>query len=926
MPSRKLFLLDGNSILYRAYFAFASHHLTDGNGNDTGALFGFLRTLIDILRKEQPDYIAISFDPSGGSFRSEIYPAYKAQREKAPDGIVWSYPPLFAMLDALKIPIYQTEGYEADDTIGTLAKKAVQEGLEVYMVTADKDYVQLIEPQCSLYHIKHKGGYEVWQEQEAIERYELNSTRQFIDYLALVGDKSDNIPGCPNIGEKSASKLLRSYHTLEGIYEHLDELTPKQRQYLQEGKESTLLSRTLATIQTQVPLEIAWEQLRRQTPHWQELKTLLDRYRLNLYKEFVSSSPTPSEGAIIQETISEGLFATPEESPSAIPESEETLSTLDTTPHQYHLIQEPTEQQALWARLAQSDCFAFDTETDGIDPLTAHIVGVSFAPAPGEAYFMPLPEDTEACIHLLAPLQALMQNRAILKLAHNAKFDIHILKRYGIAPPAPLVDTMLAHYIVEPEGRHSLDEVAKRYLHYKPIAYNELSPKKGFDLRHDVSLETLSRYAAEDADVVLKLYPLLLQKLQEEGQEKLLLQVEMPLLYVLQRMEENGAYIDAPLLANAAQKLRLQLIQLEQEIYQQAGYPFNISSPQQVGELLFDTLQIAQKPKKTKTGKYVTREEELLTYQYKHPIVEMILNYRALKKLLSTYVEALPSYVLSDGCIHTSYNQAVTYTGRLSSSNPNLQNIPIRSALGQEIREAFSARTPERLFMSADYSQIELRLMAHFSEDPHLIAAFEKGEDIHSATAARIYNISPDEVTALQRSHAKTANFGIIYGVSAYGLSRQLNIAPAESKALIDSYYTSYPKVQQFIQKTIEKSREKGYTETLLGRRRYLSKINDRNATVRAAEERIAVNTPLQGTAAELIKLAMIEINQEMQKRNFKSLLVMQVHDELNFDVVPEELDELKELVHRIMTQALPNLKVPLEVEIGVGRNWLEAH
>lgn len=939
MSAQRLFLLDAYALIFRSYYAFIRSPRINSKGINTSALFGFTLSLLDILEKERPDLLAVVFDPEGGSFRHEEYVEYKAQRDETPEGIVWAVPEIKRLLAAMAIPVLEIPRYEADDVIGAVAHRAEKEGYDVYMVTPDKDYAQLVTERCRMYRPSTK-GYELWGPREVCEKFDLNAPIQVIDYLGLVGDTADNIPGCKGIGPKTASELLRNYHSIEGIYEHLSELKAGTKNKLEENKEMTLLSRYLATICTDIPLDFDTSSLVRQQPHTEPVQKLFEEYEFrSLSKRIPLLSSTLNDGERELFDSSTPLFAGLGSDASAQKEKEETTlfdaallnetnpkKRLADVPHQYTLITTEEECQKLWQRLAETTAFAFDTETDGLDALSCHIVGASFAPAEGEAYFILLPEEATAVRAWLAPLSVLMQNPTILKVAQNAKFDLKVLSRYGIEEVSSLFDTLLAHYLIAPERPHNLDALAEQYLSYTPIHYDDLSPLKNFNLRKDVPLERLSDYAAEDADIALRLYPILRDELIKEGMYTLFTEVEMPLLSVLKRMEERGVRLDTQRLSEVAQGLEGELHNLESSIYEEAGQAFNISSPKQVGEILFETMNISNKPRKTKSGGYATSEEVLLQYAGAHPIVQRILDYRGVKKLLSTYVEALPTQLYPDGKLHTSFNQAVAATGRLSSSNPNLQNIPIRSSVGQEIRSALVPHDADFLFLSADYSQIELRLLAHLSEDEHLINAFCQGEDIHRTTAARIYKVAPEEVTALQRSFAKTANFGIIYGISAFGLSQRLHIPPKEAQSLIDSYFASYPTIKAFIDRCLHDARSKGYAETIMGRRRYLPDMNSRTATVRSFAERNAVNAPIQGAAADLIKVAMVRIDRALRERQMKSRMILQVHDELNFDAHRSELDALTDLVRHEMMHAIEGLRVPLEVEIGIGANWLEAH
>lgn len=938
MSAQRLFLLDAYALIFRSYYAFIRSPRINSKGINTSALFGFTLSLLDIIEKENPDHLAVVFDPSGGSFRHEEYPDYKAQRDETPEGIIWAVPEIKKLLEAMAIPTLEVPRYEADDVIGALAHRAEKEGYDVYMVTPDKDYAQLVTDQCRIYR-PSTHGYELWGPREVCEKFELNNAHQVIDYLGLVGDTADNIPGCKGIGPKTASELLRSYGSIEEIYNNLEALKAGTRKKLEEHKEETLLSRYLATICTDIPFDFAIDSLVRKQAHVERVQKLFEEYEFrSLAKRIDVLAHNQGNGeATLFDITSQKRTATEKEQEEVKSEDIDLFDLgmgdegtnkkrLADIPHRYTIVTTDEERTALWQRLASVPHFAFDTETDGLDALTCSIVGASFAPAEGEAYFLPLPEDAATVTEWLSPLIKLMKEDTILKIAQNAKFDLKVLSRYGIGEVVSLFDTLLAHYLIAPERPHNLDSLAEQYLAYTPIHYEELSSQKKFDLRKDVSLELLADYASEDADVALRLYPILREELIKGGMYRLFEEVEMPLLQVLQRMEERGVRLDTGRLSEVAKGLEEEMQKLEETIHREAGEAFNISSPKQVGEILFEKMKISSRPRKTKGGGYATGEEILLQYAGEHPIVQHILDYRGVKKLMSTYIEALPTLLYPDGKLHTSFNQAVAATGRLSSSNPNLQNIPIRSAVGQEIRSALLPDSDEYLFLSADYSQIELRLLAHLSEDEHLIDAFCRGEDIHRTTAARIYKVALEEVTPLQRSFAKTANFGIIYGISAFGLSQRLHIPPKEAQSLIDSYFASYPSIKAFIDRCIEEARRKGYAETIMGRRRYLPDINSHTATVRSFAERNAVNAPIQGTAADLIKIAMVRIDRALREKQMKSRMILQVHDELNFDVHRSEIEALTDLVRYEMAHAIEGLRVPLEVEIGVGANWLEAH
>lgn len=915
MAKPNLYLLDAYALIFRSYYAFIRAPRINSKGQNVSAVFGFALSLFDILTKQKPDYIAVAFDMPGGSFRNELYELYKAQREAPPEDILNSVPVILELLQALRIPAVSMQGYEADDVIGTLAKRAEADGYRVYMVTPDKDYGQLVSPHCTML-MPATGGFKEMGVAEICAKHEIASPRQLIDWLGLVGDTADNVPGCQGIGPKTASALLKQFPSVEALYENIDALKPAPRKKLEENRDITLLSKQLVEIKTDVPLEDEITSFKYREADKQALTALLTRLEFKSLLQRLY--PVQAAGALFADMPQS---ATPDEVPE-----QTAAATYKEQNVTYRLLKTEAECATLWKRLAEVDTFAFDTETDGLDPLSCHIVGFSVAVAPGEAYFVLLPPDEAAARSMLAPLAPFMTNNAILKVAQNAKYDAQVLGRYGIPYPEPLFDTMIAHYLIAPENPHNLDALALHELAWKTIPYKALSDKKNFSLRKDVPEDLLSDYASEDADVTLRLYPILKKRLEADNLQKLFTDVEMPLVQVLKRMEERGVRLDTECLDEAGKGLNALLATLEAEITEIAGESFNLNSPAQVGEVLFDKLKIDARPKKTKTGSYATGEEVLNKYRDDHPIVNKLLDWRGIRKLTGTYIEALPGYLYPDGKLHTSFNQTIAATGRLSSSNPNLQNIPIRTDIGQEIRAAFVADSDECTFLSADYSQIELRLLAHFSRDEALIHAFKEGLDIHRATAARIYNVAFDEVTSQQRAHAKTANFGIIYGISPFGLSQRLHIPMDQARSLIDSYNSSYPAVAEFVRSAIEQARSKGYAETILGRRRYLPDISSRNATVRGFAERNAVNAPIQGSAADMIKIAMVRIDRRIRREQLKSRMIMQVHDELNFDAYLDELDHLRHLVEDEMTHALGDLRVPIEVSIGTGKNWLEAH
>ncbi|WP_329904608.1 DNA polymerase I [Porphyromonas pogonae] len=920
---KKIFLLDAYALIFRAYYAFIRSPRIDSKGRNTSAIFGFVLMLEDILEKERPDLIGVVFDPPGGTFRHKEYEAYKAQREETPEAIRLSVPYIKRIIEAYKIPIVEVENYEADDVIGTLAKQAEAQGYTVMMVTPDKDYGQLVTDKSLMYRPKSSGGgYEIWGPSEVCGKFGLSSTNQIIDYLGLVGDASDNIPGCKGIGPKTAEKLLAEYKSIDGIYEHIDDIKGATRKKLLENKDETYTSRYLAEICTTVPIEFDEQPFLKESPDKDaileifrdlEFKSLLPR----VLKEFAVSSSN-------DKPFITDLFA---DNPTDVFKNDN-LTELSSADSNYHLLDSQSKIDEFYALLNKQQKIAFDTETTNLDPLKAELVAMTFSWKSGEAYFLPIPPERENALALLLPMSKVFKSDKILKIGQNLKYDIQVLANYDFAVEGPLFDTMVAHYLLNPDARHNMDEMAEVYLDYRTIHFSELvgsTAKKNYDLRA-LPIRKLCDYAAEDADITYRLYETFVPLLREQGLEELMQNIEMPLVPVLASMEREGVKLDTEVLGHKAQDMNAKLLRLENEIHRLAGQSFNINSSQQVGAVLFDKLKIADKPKKTKTGGYSTSEEVLEKLRDKHPIIDRILEYRGLKKLLSTYIESLPELIYPDGKLHSSFNQTVASTGRLSSSNPNLQNIPIRTEEGRMIREAFVPDSDECVFLSADYSQIELRLMAHLSGDKSLIQAFNAGEDIHRATAAKIYGVDSLLVTDDMRRNAKTANFGIIYGISAFGLSERLNIPRSESKMLIEGYFASYPGVKEYMDKSIEDAKETGYVTTLLGRKRYLKDINSANAVVRGYAERNAINAPIQGTAADIIKLAMIRIYNTIKERGLKSRMILQVHDELNFNVYRDELDEMKQIVLDGMQGVLPHLKVPLIAEMGVGANWLEAH
>ncbi len=921
----KLFLIDAYALIYRSYYAFIKNPRINSKGVNTSAVFGFINTLEDVLKREQPTHIAVAFDPKGSTFRHEAFEQYKAQREETPEVIRQSVPVIKEVIQAYHIPILEVPYYEADDVIGTVAKQAAANGFEVYMMTPDKDYGQLVADHIYMYRPKFGGDYEVLGVSEVLEKYQLQSTEQVIDLLGLMGDTADNIPGCPGVGEKTAQKLLAEFGSIENLLANTDKLKGAQKKKVEENVEQIRFSKFLATIKTDVPITFDAELCKRVAP---DEDRLVELYTELEFKTFINrlkgESSVASSSKEPKAAVQYDLFAT-----EPVVESEvSSLADINTMPHSYYLADTAEKQIALCEQLLQEKSFSFDTETEGLDPLTAGLVGMSFTIREQEAWYVPVPANREEATDIVLRLAPALQHPEIEKVGQNIKFDILALRKYGVQVKGPLFDTMLAHYLLNPELRHGMDYLAETYLKYKTVPIEDLIGPKGKKQAsmRTVPIEQIKEYAAEDADVTLRLKHYFAPLLKQEGLESLFFEMEMPLIYVLAEMEATGVKLDTNALKQSSEVLSQQLSTLEESIYDLAGQSFNINSTKQVGEILFDKLKLDEKAKKTKTGGYSTSEEVLEKIRGKHPIVDKLLEYRGIKKLLSTYIDALPALIHPEtGKIHTSFNQAVTATGRLSSTNPNLQNIPVRDELGREIRKAFIADDDDCIFFSADYSQIELRLMAHLSNDPHMVEAFCSGADIHAATAAKIYGIPVEEVTSDMRRKAKTANFGIIYGISVFGLAERLSIPRAESKELIDGYFQTYPRIKEYMEESIRVAKEKGYVETLFKRKRFLPDINSHNAIVRGYAERNAINAPIQGSAADIIKLAMIRIHQRFEAEHLKSRMILQVHDELNFNVRKEEFDRVKEIVLDCMEHVL-QLRVPLIADCGEGKNWLEAH
>jgi len=923
---KKLFLLDAYALIFRAYYAFISNPMTNSRGMPTSTVFGFTLALEEILRKESPSHIAVVFDPPGPTFRHEKFPAYKANREATPEDIKIAVPYVKKLIEGFNIPILEVEGFEADDVIGTMAKNADSQGYTVFMMTPDKDFAQLVSEKVFMYKPSRGGAApEVLGPAEVQEKFLVEHPVQVIDILALWGDSSDNIPGAPGIGEKTAKKLIGQFHSVEGVYENIDQLKGKQKENLINFKEQVILSKELATISLNVPIKFSTDELKRREMNKEALQKLFQELEFkNLAQRILSGSSENVQSAAPGQQAT--LFG--DSSSEGIPNEGSSLESIESVSHQYKLIDSLKGVKELSKVLGGLKAFCFDTETTGLDPLEAELVGIAFSWEAHQAVYVAFGEDTKEVQAWLEILKAPFSDPGIAKYGQNIKYDLHILKNYDIEVKGTLFDTMIAHFLLKPEQKHNLNVLAEQYLGYSMVKIESLIGEKGKRQSsfRSVPPEQASEYAGEDADITWQLAELFKKELKNEGFTRLYEQIEMPLIPVLMCMEHQGVKLDVDALKVFAAELREDIIHVEQEIFKLAGTEFNIGSPKQLGEILFDKLKIIPDPKKTKTKQYATGEEVLVELKDKHPIVERMLEFRSLKKLLNTYVSALPKLVSpTTGKIHTSFNQALVSTGRLSSVNPNLQNIPVREERGREIRKAFIPEGHENIFFSADYSQIELRLMAHLSGDPRMIEAFVNEEDIHTATAAKIYKVQAQKVSKKMRSAAKTANFGIIYGISAFGLAQRMRISRTEARALIDGYFENYPGVREFMDASIRMAREKGYVETMFGRRRNLPDILSRNSVVRGNAERNAINSPIQGSAADIIKIAMIRIQASLDKENLQSAMILQVHDELNFDVLPGELEKLKATVVREMENAA-SLSVPLTVEWGAGSNWLEAH
>lgn len=923
---KKLFLLDAYALIFRAYYAFISNPMTNSQGMPTSTVFGFTLVLEEILRKENPTHIAVVFDPPGPTFRHDMFPAYKANRDATPEDIKSAVPYIKRLIEGFNIPVVEVAGFEADDVIGTMAKHADKEGFTVFMMTPDKDFAQLVSERIFMYKPGRGGaGAEVLGTAEIQEKFLVEHPEQVIDILALWGDASDNIPGAPGIGEKTAKKLIGQFQSVEGVYENIELLKGKQKENLLNFKEQVMLSKELATISLSVPLEVGTKDLIRKELNKEALSLLFNELEFkNIAERILAGAPEDP-----QPTSPPGQANLFGEVPAAgVSDPETSLDTIESVKHKYRLVNTLEGVKALAQELSGLKAFCFDTETTGLDPLAAELVGIAFSWEAHKAVYVAFGEDAKEIKAWTELLKGPFMNSNIEKSGQNLKYDLHILKNYDLEVKGTLFDTMVAHFILKPDQKHNLNVLAEQYLGYSMVKIESLIGEKGVRQGsfRSVPPEKACEYAGEDADITWQLTEIFRKQLNQEGFKDLYLNIEMPLIPVLMRMEHQGVKLDVEALNVFAEELRKDIIETEAEIFALAGSEFNISSPKQVGEMLFDRMKIISDPKKTKTKQYATGEEVLIELKDKHPIVEKMLEFRTLKKLLTTYVSALPKLVKPvSGKIHSSFNQALVTTGRLSSTNPNLQNIPVREERGREIRRAFIPEKKDNIFFSADYSQIELRLMAHLSGDTQMIEAFVQGEDIHTATAAKIYKIDNEAVSKDMRSRAKTANFGIIYGISAFGLSQRMRISRSEARDLIDGYFETYPGVRKFMDSSIRMARENGFVETMFGRRRYLPDILSRNAVVRGNAERNAINSPIQGSAADVIKIAMIRIQECMDREQLQSSMILQVHDELNFDVLPEELDRVKTLVLREMENAA-SLSVPLTVDYGEGANWLEAH
>ena len=918
----KLFLIDAYALIYRSYYAFIKSPRINSKGLNTSAIMGFCNTLNEVLTKEKPTHIGVAFD-HGKTFRHDAFPEYKAQREETPEDIKLSVPLIKQVLEAMRIPILQVDGFEADDIIGTVATRFGADGIDTFMLTPDKDYGQLIGPNVFMYRPRHGGGYEILGEKEVGEKYGIPTPAQVIDLLALMGDSADNFPGCPGVGEKTAAKLINQFGSIDNMLQHTDEIKGKLREKVENAVEDIKMSKFLATIRTDVPMELDLDELKVEQPDETKLRAIFEELE---FKTLINKFLNKSEVKPKTDNNQLDLFAENTTNDSDEPKNAK-FESIKTTQYEYKLVENEEELRQLCDFFITKESVSIDTETTSTDAISAELVGLSFSVEEKKAFYVSVPANYEEALKIVQIFKPLYESDKIMKIGQNIKYDYEVLTRYGVTLKGKMFDTMIAHYLIQPELHHNMDYMAETLLGYQTIHIEELLGPKGKKQKNmrDLSPTDIYEYAAEDADITLRLKNVLEPRLKELGVDELFWNIEMPLVRVLADMELNGVCLDTEALQDTSKIFTERMKQYEQEIYKEAGEEFNISSPKQVGDILFGKMQILDKPKKTKTGQYVTSEEVLQSLESKNPIVRNILNYRRMKKLLSTYIDALPKLINPrTGHIHTSFNQALTATGRLSSSGPNLQNIPVRTDDGKEIRKCF---IPEEgcLFFSADYSQIELRIMAHLSEDENMMEAFREGHDIHRATAAKIWHEDIDKVTDAQRKKAKQANFGIIYGITISGLAQRMDIPNSEAKELIEGYFRTFPKVQAYMEHAKEEARAKGYAETLFHRRRYLADINSRNATVRGFAERNAINAPIQGTEADIIKVAMVRIWERFKKEGIRSKMILQVHDELNFSVFPEEREQVERIVIEEMQNAYP-LNVPLIADAGWGKNWLEAH
>lgn len=942
---KRLFLLDGHALVYRAHYAFITRPLINSKGWDTSAITGFVRTLTDLINNQKPTHLAVSFDLPGGTFRDDMYPAYKANRDAQPEGITFGLPWIMKILNAWKIPILTLPRFEADDVIGTIAKKAEKAGYQVYMVTPDKDYGQLVSPNIFMYKPGKAGGeVEIWGEKEVCANWDIANVDQVVDILGLQGDAVDNIPGVPGIGPKTAATLLKEFGSVENLLENVDKVKGKNQEKLRDFAEQARLSKTLARIDIDAPIEFKEEDYNLDPFDREELAALFKELEFRtLGAQILGGDGTPnstpkaapkaptagSQGNLFGEADSHsGAGGERRSAAPPIPVHSMAEKNAENTPHTYHLMDTPEKRAELVAILSKAKTISFDTETTSVDQMLAELVGMSFSVSPFEAWYVPVPADRDEAMKIAAEFKQVLENEAIEKIGQNIKYDAVVFKNYGVEVQGYWFDTMLAHYLIEPELRHNMNYLSETYLKYQPISIESLIGKGAKQLSmRDIRVERVAEYAAEDADVTLQLAHYFQPKLKEEGLQELYDTMERPLIKVIVDMEYEGIRIDGDVLRAYSVELAKSIADLELEIFKLAGLQFNIASPKQIGEVLFDRMKMPYRWAKTKTGAYSTDEAILTEMAVEHPFVAEILKHRGLSKLKSTYVDALPLQVHPrTGRVHTSFNQALAATGRLASNNPNLQNIPIKTAEGRKVREAFIPRDADHLLLSADYSQVELRIIAEISGDEAMIEAFQLNQDIHRATAAKVYGVPYDEVTSDMRRNAKTVNFSIIYGAGATNVSQQLGIKRTEAKELIDTYFQQYNGLKRYMEDTVESARETGYVKTLLGRRRYLRDIDSRNSLARSNAERVAINTPIQGTAADLIKVAMINIHQALIDKKLDTKMILQVHDELVFDVPTNEVETVKPIIHELMTTAIPNLKVPILVEMGVGKNWLEAH